>query len=108
MLTNALSHAATELRETEAHRREFLANVAHEIRTPVTSIRGYAEILSNAPPAAETSKEFLQTIHRNALRVGQLVEDLLELEAIEAGKGSQLTIEHLAVAPIVVARRADG
>lgn len=101
VLTNALAHAATELRATEVHRREFLANVAHEIRTPVTSIRGYAEILSNAPPGAETSKEFLQTIHRNALRVGQLVEDLLELEAIEAGKGSQLASEQVAISPIV-------
>lgn len=101
VLSSALAHAATELRQTEVHRREFLANVAHEIRTPVTSIRGYAEILSNAPPSEETSKEFLQTIHRNAVRVGQLVEDLLELEAIEAGKGSQLTIEQVAISPIV-------
>lgn len=101
VLANALAHAATELRQTEAHRREFLANVAHEIRTPVTSIRGYAEILSKSPAPAETSKEFLTTIHRNALRIGQLVEDLLELEAIEAGKGSSLTIEDVQVAPVV-------
>jgi two-component system sensor histidine kinase ChvG len=101
VLANALAHAATELRQTDAHRREFLANVAHEIRTPVTSIRGYAEILSKSPAPAETSKEFLTTIHRNALRIGQLVEDLLELEAIEAGKGSALTIEDVKVAPVV-------
>lgn len=101
VLSSALAHAATELRQTEAHRREFLANVAHEIRTPVTSIRGYAEILSKSPTGDETSKEFLLTIHRNALRVGQLVEDLLELEAIEAGKGSPLASETVAIAPIV-------
>jgi len=101
VLASALAHAATELRQTEAHRREFLANVAHEIRTPVTSIRGYAEILSKSPAPAETSKEFLTTIHRNALRIGQLVEDLLELEAIEAGKGSALTIEDVKIAPVV-------
>jgi two-component system sensor histidine kinase ChvG len=101
VLANALARAAAELRQTEAHRREFLANVAHEIRTPVTSIRGYAEILSKSPAPAETSKEFLTTIHRNALRIGQLVEDLLELEAIEAGKGSSLTIEDVQVAPVV-------
>lgn len=101
VLANALAHAAEQLRQTETHRREFLANVAHEIRTPVTSIRGYAEILSKSPAPAETSKEFLTTIHRNALRIGQLVEDLLELEAIEAGKGSELTLEDVAIAPVV-------
>jgi signal transduction histidine kinase len=101
VLSNALARTASELRKTEQRRREFLANVAHEIRTPVTSIRGYAELLKTSASLDETGKEFATTIHRNALRVGQLVEDLLELEAIEAGKGAPLAAEPVALAPLV-------
>lgn len=101
VLSRALATASTELRATEAKRREFLANVAHEIRTPVTSIRGYAEILSASPVDKDTRTEFVQTIHRNAVRIGTLVEDLLELEALEAGKGAPLAREPVAMAPIV-------
>lgn len=101
ILANTLATAGAELRATEQRRREFLANVAHEIRTPVTSIRGYAEILAKSAVDADTSREFLTTIHRNAIRIGTLVEDLLELEALEAGKGSQLDSTTVELAPIV-------
>ena len=101
VLTRTLANAAVELEATDARRREFLANVAHEIRTPVTSIRGYAETLAGADIDGGTQREFLQTIHRNAIRIGQLVEDLLELEAIQAGKSPPLQIERVAVAPVV-------
>jgi signal transduction histidine kinase len=101
VLTSSLTAAASELHATEQRRREFLANVAHEIRTPVTSIRGYAEILARGTVPSDTSKEFLQTIHRNSLRIAQLVEDLLELEALDAGKGPPLAREPVALAPLV-------
>ena len=101
VLSRALATAGSELRATEQRRREFLADVAHELRTPVTSIRGYADILSRGPVDAETGKEFLQTIHRNAIRIGTLVEDLLELEALEAGKGPALAHELVTLAPVV-------
>lgn len=101
VLTRTLASAARDLEETDARRREFLANVAHEIRTPVTSIRGYAETLDSAEVDAETQREFVQTIHRNAIRIGQLVEDLLELEAIQSGQGKPLSIESVALAPVV-------
>ncbi|HEU0035975.1 MAG TPA: ATP-binding protein [Kofleriaceae bacterium] len=100
VLAHTLATAGSELRANEQRRRDFLANVAHEIRTPVTSIRGYAQILSSAPVEPETGKEFLQTIHRNAVRIGELVEDLLELEALEAGQGPPLAREQVAIAPI--------
>jgi len=101
VLSHSLATAVAELRANEHKRREFLATVAHEIRTPVTSIRGYAEILAKAPPDADTNREFLKTIHRNAVRIGDLVEDLLELEALEAGKGPPLAYESVAIAPVV-------
>ena len=101
ILTSSLSTAATELAATEQRRRDFLANVAHEIRTPVTSIRGYAELLAKGNVDGDTSREFMLTIHRNSLRIAQLVEDLLELEALDAGKGPQLASEPVALAPVV-------
>lgn len=101
VLSQTLAAAAGELRDTESRRREFLANVAHEIRTPVTSIQGYAETLQDPSMPAETRGEFLHTIHRNAMRIGSLVEDLLELESLQAGKGRSLEREPVALAPVV-------
>jgi two-component system, OmpR family, phosphate regulon sensor histidine kinase PhoR len=72
----------TRMRALEAVRREFLSNAAHELRTPITSISGYAESLLGAPVDAETSKEFLQTIHRNAGRIAALVDDLVLLDTL--------------------------
>jgi len=70
----------TRMKALEAVRREFLSNAAHELRTPITSISGYAETLLGSPVDAETSKEFLQTIHRNAERIAGLVNDLVLLD----------------------------
>jgi two-component system phosphate regulon sensor histidine kinase PhoR len=72
----------TRMRALEAVRREFLSNAAHELRTPVTSISGYAETLLAGGVDAETSKEFLTTIHRNANRIASLVSDLLVLDTL--------------------------
>ena len=72
----------TRMRALEVVRREFLSNAAHELRTPVTSISGYAETLLGGGVDAETSKEFLTTIHRNAQRIATLVSDLLVLDQL--------------------------
>jgi len=72
----------TRMRSLEAVRREFLSNAAHELRTPVTSISGYAETLLGGAVDAETSKEFLGTIHRNAQRIAGLVSDLVLLDQL--------------------------
>ena len=74
----------TRMRVLEAVRREFLSNAAHELRTPITSISGYAETLLGGPVDAETSKEFLQTIHRNAERIAGLINDLVLLDNLGA------------------------
>jgi len=63
-------------------RREFLSNAAHELRTPVTSISGYAETLLGGGVDAELSKEFITTIHRNARRIADMVSDLLVLDTL--------------------------
>jgi len=109
VLVASLRDAARELRRNDEKRRQFLANVAHELRTPVTSIRGYAETLLSPTVKAEKGRDFLEVIHRNSVRIGTLVDDLLELEAIEVG-GKLVSTERFGLAPVLgsVARTLDG
>ena len=79
-------HDLTEIRRLEAVRRDFVANVSHELKTPLTSISGYAETLLTDSPDAETTHRFLATIVDNARRMQRLVDDLLDLARIEAGR----------------------
>jgi two-component system phosphate regulon sensor histidine kinase PhoR len=67
-------------------RRDFVANVSHELKTPLTSISGYAETLLSVPPDPEMARGFLETILGNARRMQRLVDDLLDLSRIEAGR----------------------
>lgn len=101
VVSHSLATAAAELKLADRQRRELLSNVAHEIRTPVTSIRGFAETLAADELPKETQREFLQTIHRNSLRIGQLVDDLLELEALEADSGRVLDDERVHIGHVV-------
>ncbi|MBA3554294.1 MAG: PAS domain-containing protein [Gemmatimonadales bacterium] len=79
-------HDLTEVRRLEAVRRDFVANVSHELKTPLTSISGYAETLLGEPADADTTRRFLATILNNARRMQRLVDDLLDLSRIEAGR----------------------
>ncbi len=76
----------TEARRAEAARRTFVANASHELRTPVSVIAGAAEtLLAGALADPERTREFLEVIHRQAERLGNLVRDLLDLSRIESG-----------------------
>jgi len=79
-------HDVTEVRRLEAIRRDFVANVSHELKTPLTSISGYAETLLSDTPSRETTRQFLSTILGNARRMQRLVDDLLDLSRIESGR----------------------
>lgn len=74
----------TPARRLEAIRRDFVANVSHELKTPLTVIRGYAETLDDAVPAA-SRRSFTKTIVENVGRMQRLVDDLLDLSRIESG-----------------------
>ncbi|MFK7960912.1 MAG: ATP-binding protein [Phycisphaerales bacterium] len=79
-----LATNATKLRRLERLRSEFAANVSHELRTPITSIKGYAETLLQAPPEdPERRERFLLIIQRNAERLESIIEDLLALAGLE-------------------------
>ena len=75
----------TDLRRLETVRRDFVANVSHELKTPLTSIAGYAETLTGEVSAGTQSEQFAQTILSNARRMQRLVDDLLDLSRIESG-----------------------
>jgi two-component system, OmpR family, phosphate regulon sensor histidine kinase PhoR len=75
----------TELRRLEGVRRDFVANASHELKTPLTSIRGYVETLITDDLPAETQRHFLEVVHRNAERLQQIVDDLLDLSRLESG-----------------------
>ena len=78
-------HDLTELRKLEAVRRDFVTNVSHELKTPLTSIAGYAETLLAELPDPEVARRFLETILQNARRMQELVDDQLDLSRIESG-----------------------
>lgn len=78
----------TDLRQAEQMRKEFVANVSHELKTPLTSIAGYVETLLNgAYRDSEVNLRFLGIIQREAERLKSLIEDLLSLSRIESVKG---------------------
>ncbi len=79
-------HDVTEVRRLEAVRRDFVANVSHELKTPLTSISGYAETLVADQPDAPTTRRFLEVILANARRMHRLVDGLLDLSKIESGR----------------------
>ncbi|GAQ94647.1 two-component system, OmpR family, phosphate regulon sensor histidine kinase PhoR [Thermodesulfovibrio aggregans] len=81
-----LLHDITRLKQLENVRRDFVANVSHELKTPVTAIKGYAEtLLDGALDDKENAIKFVEIIKNQAERLNALVEDLLTLSRIEFG-----------------------
>ncbi len=77
----------TRLKRLEQMRKDFVANVAHEIRTPITAIKGFAEtLLDGAIEDRQNAIRFLDIIKRHSERLNSLVNDLLTLSAIEQGE----------------------
>lgn len=76
----------TRLERLERVRQEFLSNVSHELRTPLTAILTFVETLEDgAIDDPENNRKFLSVIRRNAARMHNLIDDILELSAIESG-----------------------
>ncbi len=80
-------HDITDLRRLEVVRKDFVANVSHEFRTPVANIKGYAEtLLDGAVKDKEHAEDFLRIIYSESDRLAKLVDDLLLLASHESGK----------------------
>jgi two-component system, OmpR family, phosphate regulon sensor histidine kinase PhoR len=80
-------HDVTELRRLERVRQDFVANVSHEFKTPLTAIQGFAEtLLGGALEDPQNNRRFLEIMRDHANRLARLTDDLLKLARIEAGK----------------------
>ncbi|MEW6600384.1 MAG: ATP-binding protein [Nitrospirota bacterium] len=82
----AIFHDTTQMKKLEQMRKDFVANVSHEIKTPITSIKGFAEtLLDGALYDKENAEKFLTTIKNHSDRLSRLVEDLLIISRLELG-----------------------
>jgi len=80
-------HDITDLRKLERVRRDFIANISHELKTPLTAIQGFAEtLLSGAMDDAQNRRRFLEIILEHSRRLARLTDDLLMLSKIEADR----------------------
>ena len=77
----------TEQKQAEQMRREFSANVSHELKTPLMSISGYAELIEIGMVRSEDIPEFAGRIHQEANRLTALVQDIIQLSKLEEGDG---------------------
>jgi len=82
-LANTLNYAAKELSKVESLQRELIANISHDLRTPLTMITGYAEIMRDIPN--ENTPENVQIIIDEAKRLTTLVNDVLDISKLQSG-----------------------
>ena len=75
----------TEREQREALRREFSANVSHELKTPLTSITGFAELMKEGMVPKEKMQEFSGDIYRESRRLIDLVDDIIQLSRLDEG-----------------------
>lgn len=93
-------HDITQIRKLETVRRDFVANVSHELKTPLTSIKGFIEtLLEGALEKKDEVSNFLKIIQEQANRLDSLINDLLELSYLESGQAKpspeELSLRHI-------------
>jgi two-component system phosphate regulon sensor histidine kinase PhoR len=93
-------HDVTRLRELEAVRREFVANVSHEFRTPLSIINGYLETLADEEIDKEMVEKSVAVMRRHADRLNNLIEDLLTISRMEE-QGVRLETRLVSVEPLL-------
>ena len=96
----AIFHDTTRVKRLEQMRKDFVANVSHEIKTPVTAIKGFTEtLLDGAIDERDNALRFLNTIKSHSERLNRLVDDLMTLSKIELGvikiDKSDIEISHI-------------
>lgn len=90
-MLNRIEASFTERARAEANLRQFVADASHELRTPVSTIRGYAELYrSGGLPAGGSLDDAMRRTEQEAVRMGALVEDLLQLARLDQGRPLEL------------------
>jgi signal transduction histidine kinase len=94
-------------RQSQARYRDFLAAAAHELRTPVTSIYGFADLLRTRRFDRETAKDVVATLHQQAEHLVRLLNELLDLSRIEARAAQAFDLERQPLGPILMAAATE-
>ena len=97
-LTDTLNYAAKELSKVEGLRRDLIANISHDLRTPLTMITGYGEVMKDIP--GENTPENIQIIIDEATRLTSLVNDILDISKFESGN-HQLNLSILNITSLI-------
>ena len=84
----------------EKQKSDFFANASHELKTPITVMQGFAEVLMNKEGIDDTSKKQLGRIYKESLRLGSLISDMLMLSKIESGDAPKRVLSELALEDI--------
>ena len=96
-----LRRAKEAAERSERAKSEFLSAAAHELRTPMTSVHGFAELLASREFDRETTRSIALTIHRQSSLLVQMVNELLDLARIESGRGLDFAMKRQPLLPIV-------
>ena len=97
-LTDTLNYASKELSKVEGLRRDLIANISHDLRTPLTMITGYGEVMKDIP--GENTPENIQIIIDEATRLTSLVNDILDISRFES-KTQELSLSMLNITSLI-------
>ena len=90
----------TQEKFVQKQKSDFFANASHELKTPITVMQGFAEVLMNKEGMDETSKKQLGRIYKESLRLGSLISDMLMLSKIESGDAPKRVLSKVALEEI--------
>jgi signal transduction histidine kinase len=90
MLIESFNKMADSLEQAEKRRSEFIANISHELRTPMTTISGFADGILDGTIPREKQAQYLETISSETKRLNRLVRSMLELSRIQSGSPAEL------------------
>ena len=90
-LAASFNNMAESLQQTERQRREFIANISHELKTPITSILGFTELMtSGVVTDPEQRNQYLERIGEEGRRMSNLIDDILRLSSLESKKAEEV------------------
>jgi PAS domain S-box-containing protein len=91
----------TSLKQLERMKDEFLTTAAHELRTPLTSIQGFSEILLTRDLTEDRQQHYFRIINKQSAWLAQIIEQLLDISRLEAGRGLEIQPEPVSMASLV-------
>jgi len=100
-LADAFNSMAESLEKSESRRRDFIANVSHELKTPMTTIAGFADGILDGTIPPESEKRYLQTISSETKRLSRLVRSMLELSRLQAGNTEELLSQSFDISEVL-------